>query len=307
MDGLRTTDDDSLMLLYLNGRFLNQLDAALDPLDRGVLLGDGVFETIRCEEGQLLFHVAHFARLTRSARLLKIPFSMPPEEMLQICQQVLDANGLGTARLRITLTRGLSTGGPDPHQPQLAPSLIVHAIALDPEPLNQARSEGWRACMSTIPVNHRSPLAQIKSTSYAENLLVREETRCAGMDEAIRLNTDGNLAEAAMANLFLVRGETVLTPPVEDGALPGIIRLKVGLLCGRLGLDYQEQTLTPEGLASADEAFLTNALIELMPLVMVDGEAIGDARPGPITKRLFTEHRRDVDSFLETMRSGGEG
>lgn len=290
-------------ILYLNGRFLEHMDASLDPLDRGVLLGDGLFETVRCEEGQLLFHLAHYARLGRNARRLEIPWNMNAEDLLAICQQVLDANDLKLARLRITLTRGEGSGGPDLVSGG-APTLIVHAQQLDQGPIDEARQRGWSGAVASFPINHRSPLAEVKSTSYQEHLLARHFARRDGFDEALLLNTDGLLAEGAMANLFIVRGNDVVTPPVGDGALPGIMRRKIGLICGRFGYEYGEESLTLEHLENADEAFLTNAIMEVMPLVRVGSTRIGDGQPGPAVQQLFHEHRRDVEMFLHQTRGG---
>lgn len=289
-------------IIYLNGKFVEQLDAALDPLDRGVLLGDGLFETIRCESGQLLFHLAHYARLGRSARLVEIPWNMNSEDLLAICQQVLDANQLEHARLRITLTRGESAASPGQSTRQSAPTLIVHVQPFDQAALDKTRLRGWAASIATFPINHRSPLAQVKSTSYQEHVLARHFATRNGYNEALLLNTDGLLAEGAMSNLFIVRDGKVITPPVEDGALPGVQRLKIGLICSRLGIEYEERSLTAEDLYNAGEAFMTNALIEVMPLVLADKTRIGTGEPGEITERLYREHRRDVDMFLATLR-----
>ncbi len=293
-----------MSVLYLNGKFLDQHEAALDPLDRGVQLGDGIFETVRCEEGQLLFHLAHFARLGRNARLMEIPWNMGPEELLQLCQQCLDANSLKLARLRVTLTRGELGTSPEIGSGSTAPTLIISAQPLNQAALDEARILGWRARLVHFPLNHRSPLAEVKSTSYQERLLARLAAKRDGFDEGLMLNTDGLLAEGAMSNLFIVRGGAVSTPPVEDGALPGILRLRLGLLCARLSIPYVEESLTLEDLHRADEAFLTNAVMEVMPLVTVGERRIGDGRPGPFSERLYNENRRDVRMFLDMMRTG---
>lgn len=291
-------------ILYFNGSFLEQSDAALDPLDRGVTLGDGIFETIRCEEGQLFFHVAHLARLARGARLLEIPWNMTSEEFLAICHQVLDANGLETARLRVTLTRGEPSNSPEIGAPQTAPTLIINAQMIDQSALDAARSRGWTAHLVDFPLNHRSPIAQIKTTSYQEHLLARQQARRRGADEGILFNTDGNLAEGAMSNLFLVRKGVVYTPPITDGALPGIVRLKLGMICAREGIPHEERTLPRQDLEAADEIFFTNSIIEVMPVVRLGDRAIRNGKPGEITRRLYDLHRRDVSEYLGMMRQG---
>jgi branched-subunit amino acid aminotransferase/4-amino-4-deoxychorismate lyase len=293
-----------MSIIYLNGRFVDQMDAGLDPLDRGVLLGDGVFETIRCEEGQLLFHVAHLARLARNARLVEIPWNQNPEHLLEICHQALDANGLKRGRLRITLTRGELAGSPEIRDAMTAPTLIVSTAPIDQEAIDAVRKRGWQATVVTFPINHRSPLAQVKSTSYQERLLARRQATRNGYDEGLMLNTDGLLAEGVMTNLFLVKGNRLVTPPVEDGALPGVVRLKVGLIASRIGMEYVEESITVQDLMEADEAFMTNAVLEIIPLVKVDGRPIAAGTPGEKTARLYSEHRRDVEMFLHTMRHG---
>jgi len=207
-----------MTILYLNGKFVEHQDAALDPLDRGVLLGDGVFETIRCEEGQLLFHSAHFARLGRNARIMEIPWNMHSEELLQVCQQCLDANGLEAGRLRITVTRGELGSSPEINVGATAPTVIVSAHHTNQTVIEESRARGWSARVVHFPLNHRSPLAEVKSTSYQERLLARMVAKRDGFDEGIMLNTDGLVAEGAMTNLFIVRDGGVVTPPVEDGA-----------------------------------------------------------------------------------------
>lgn len=291
-------------IIYFNGKFLEQADAALDPLDRGVTLGDGLFETIRCEEGQLFFHVAHLARLARGARLLEIPWNLTSEEFLAICHQVLDANSLKTARLRVTLTRGEPSNSPEIGAPQTAPTLIINAQAVDQSALDAARDRGWTAHLVDFPRNHRSPLAQIKTTSYQECLLARQQARRKGADEGILLNTDGHLAEGAMSNIFVVRGENVYTPPVADGALPGIVRLKVGLICARHGINHEEKSLTNDDLRTANEVFMTNSIIEIMPVVRLGDEVIGSGKPGGMTRNIHKYHRQDVEEYLGMMRTG---
>lgn len=293
-----------MTILYLNGKFVEHQDAALDPLDRGVLLGDGVFETIRCEEGQLLFHSAHFARLGRNARIMEIPWNMHSEELLQVCQQCLDANGLEAGRLRITVTRGELGSSPEINVGATAPTVIVSAHHTNQTVIEESRARGWSARVVHFPLNHRSPLAEVKSTSYQERLLARMVAKRDGFDEGIMLNTDGLVAEGAMTNLFIVRDGGVVTPPVEDGALPGIMRLRLGMICGRMGMTYAEESLTTEDFLTAEEAFLTNAIIEVMPLVRMNEHRIGEGEPGRIVRRLQAENRADVEAFLAGLRKG---
>ncbi|MCB2156597.1 aminotransferase class IV [bacterium] len=287
-------------IICLNGEFIELEEAHISPTDAGFMHGHGVFETMRAEEGILLHAADHFARLARGARVLEIPFHFAPEELLALCQQVLDANGLEEARLRLTLTAGPLRGQPIASR-EGEPTLAITATALD-DSLDDTRDRGWRAVTVPIPRNHRSPLATIKSTNYLDSILAKRMARQAGFDEAILLNTAGLLAEGSMTNLFVVRGERVLTPPISDGALPGIQRSRIAGLAGACGFDFAEESLTADALVSADEAFLTNAVIEIMPLVAIGQHEINDGQPGEATEALYTAHRYDIEGLLDQSR-----
>ena len=155
----------------------------------------------------------------------------------------------------------------------------------------ELRERGMAAVVSGVRRNETSPLARVKSLNYLDNLLAREEARRSGAGEALLLNTRGFIAEGAASNVFLVRDGTLLTPGVEAGALPGITRQVVMELAGEEGLAVEEANVTLPDLFGAGEAFLTNSVMEVMPLVSVDGRPVGPGRPGPLTERLARRYR----------------
>jgi branched-subunit amino acid aminotransferase/4-amino-4-deoxychorismate lyase len=166
------------------------------------------------------------------------------------------------------------------------PSLVVDAQPFAGYPA-ELYLRGLRAVTSRIPRNERSPLARIKALSYLDNVLARREAEASGVDEALMLNTAGHLACASAANLFLLRGETLLTPDPESGVLPGTVRgLVLARLASQMGLTAVERPVRPEELAAADEAFLTSALLGVMPLTEVDGLPVGTGDPGPVSSGL---------------------
>lgn len=283
-------------VVCLNGEFRTLEQATLPATDAGFLLGEGVFETIRAEQGHLLFFAEHVARLTRGLRVLGIPHAPDAEALRAQCEQVLDANGLEEARVRLTITRGPIRGLPiAPTEGE--PTVMIAASALDPAQEKQ-RATGWRIVPASFPKNHRSPLASIKATSYAEPLLARRQARTLGFDEALMLNTDGAVAEASMANVFVVSGGHVLTPPVGDGALPGIARAQMIQTAARHGQTVIEQSLRLEDVLNAEEVFLTNAIVLAMPVVLVGERTIGNGRPGPITEALARHLRHEIERRL---------
>jgi branched-chain amino acid aminotransferase len=257
-------------MIYLDGELVAPERARIDPRDRGLLLGDGLFETMRARAGRVSLVERHLARLRHGAATLGIPVPLDDDGIARALAEVLQANRLDDAALRLTLTRGPGPRGlAPPADPR--PTLMI-ASAPPPPPKPPARAR-----IVSIRRNEHSPLAGIKSLGHLDNVLAERE---AGEDEALLLNSRGRLCEAAAANLFLVVGGVAHTPPVADGALPGVIR-SVLLEPGAV-----ETTLLPADLAVASEAFLTNSLIGVRPLIEVDGRRIGDGQPGPLTRTL---------------------
>lgn len=285
------------MIIYLNGRFTRRDEAGIDPLERGVILGEGVFETMRAESGQLLHADRHHVRMAHGARTLGLAWTMTAPTFRDVCQQVIDANKHSEARVRATLLAPAQEGSP--------PTLIIFAVALPgPEILAQLSTKPSKLRVASTPTNHRSPLAGIKSTSYLAHLLARREAVEHGADEALLLNTDGAVAECAMANIFIVRKDgAIATPRMEDGALPGIMRSEVLRIAGVLGISALEATITRDDLSRAAEVFTTNAIQQIHPVSVIEG-IWGGAPFGPVTNRLFEAYRASVTNHLEAIRRG---
>lgn len=264
-------------MLWLNGRLLPAADARIDPSDRGLLLGDGLFETMRATGGHVPLLARHWARLREGAALLGLP--CPPEETVaRAVGELLPAGGLTDAAIRLTLTRGPAPRGlPPPDEP--SPTLLFAAFPLPP------RAGPVRAVIAAATRrNERSPLCRVKALGYLDQLLALREARDRGADDALLLNTRDRLACATAANLFLVRGRELLTPPLGEGALPGVTRALALEFAPALGLEPRELPLGPAALGGADEAFLTSSLRLVTPLAAAEGRAF--AGPGPATQRI---------------------
>jgi branched-subunit amino acid aminotransferase/4-amino-4-deoxychorismate lyase len=261
-------------------------EAALDPRDRGFTLGDGLFETMRVRDGRLLRIDLHLARLQAGAGRIGLSRVPDNETLCGAIRATLEANGLSDAAVRLTVSRGVPAHRGLSLNPEPAPSLVVHAQPFAGYPA-ELYFRGMRAATSRIPRNERSPLASIKALSYLDNVLARREAETHGVNEALMLNTAGHLACASAANLFLARGETLLTPDPESGVLPGTVRgLVLAELAPQMGLTVVERPVRTEELVKADEAFLTSALLGVMPLTEVDGLSVGTGEPGPISSGL---------------------
>jgi branched-subunit amino acid aminotransferase/4-amino-4-deoxychorismate lyase len=292
------------LIIYLNGRFTRRDEAGIDPLERGVLLGEGVFETMRAESGQLLHADRHHARMSQGAQRLGLAWTMTAPIFRDVCQQVIDANALSEARVRATLLAPAQDGTPGSGETGAPPTLMIFALPLAAPEVLARLATPWKLHVASFPANHRSPLAGIKSTSYLPHLLARREAVANSADEALLLNTDGAVAECAMANIFVVRTDgTILTPRVEDGALPGIMRGEILRIAAELGIPSLEAAISRDDLPRAAEVFATNVIQQIVPVSSIEGTWNGGA-PGPVTSRLFAAYRASVATHLEAIRLG---
>jgi len=267
--------------VYLDGELVAAESAALPASDRGLLYGYGLFETMRAYGGRVFRLAQHYRRLQVGADVLAIPVSLTLAALAEAAGATLARNGLAGARLRLTVTAGPDGG---------RPSLLLTAREVTEYP-PELRRRGLAAVVSAVRRNETSPLAGVKSLNCLDNVLAREDAHRRGFGEAILLNTRGFIAEGAASNVFLVRDGKLLTPGIEAGALPGITRRAVLELAAEERLVAEEADLSPGDLAAADEAFLTGSVMEVMPLVGVDGEPVGTGRPGPLTQRLAEGYR----------------
>lgn len=269
------------MKCWLNGVLCPIEEARIDPQDRGFLLGDGVFETLLATDGGVLHGGRHLTRLFAAARMLDIPTPFAKLEIIAAMQRLLHENQLreGRAVLRLTLTRGMGARGLAP-PPQARPTLLLTSIGAPPPP------QQMRAVISSHVRNEKSISSRIKSLNYLDNIMARREAVQAGADEALMCNSQGNIAAASSANIFIVTGGVLCTPAVADGALPGIMRALILDAAQQRNLTLREGPITRAELASAQEAFLTNAVIGVCPLLEIDGIPVGAGAIGPITKIL---------------------
>lgn len=264
------------MKVLLNGKLVDGERATVPAGDRGFTLGDGVFETIKALAGRPLRLDAHWARLAEGARLLRLPLPLDLDRLRADIDRLLAANGLADAALRLTVSRGPGQRG------LLPPNPCTPTVLLTAGPLPPALGPARVVVAASVRRNRHSPLARCKALSYLDNVLARLEAEERGADDALLLNTEGRVAESTIANLFAVLADgTLATPPVAEGALPGVRR---GELVATLGA--VERPLAVDEVMGAREAFLTNALA-VRPLVAVDGTPIGDGHPGPLTARLL--------------------
>jgi branched-chain amino acid aminotransferase len=271
-------------VVYLNGRFVTAGRAAISPLDRGFLYGDGLFETMRAYQGRVFRLHAHLQRMAASAAVLRLPHTLDVEAIGGIAQELLRRNGLSDGALRLTITRGPGDGVDLP--PQAEPTILMTARRL-------ARDSGLDSPADVLALPNSAPvpaLARHKTLCYLPYVLARAQAKAAGADDALLLNAEGVVTEASTSNVFIVRGDHLATPRLECGLLPGITRGIVLDLAREAGLAPEEADLKLEDLRSTGECFLTNSVAEITPVRRLDGAVIGEGKFS-VAKRLHAAYR----------------
>ncbi len=289
-------------IVYINGQLVPRSGAKLSPFDHGFLYGYGLFETMRAYSGHIFRLDRHLARLRLSAQSLGLIHSIlnvvEGKQSLEVaCLVTLEANKLKDARLRLTVSAGEGNMMPDPCTCSHPTVLITARSLVAPPP--QKYESGFAAILSSLRRNTQSPLSRLKSTCYMENILARTEARAARCDEAILLNELGYLAEGSTTNIFLVHSGELITPSLGSGVLAGITREAVLEIAGSANIGTLERQVEPKELLEADEAFLTNSILERMPWTWLAGKPIGTGKPGQLTRELLAAYRELVNETLQ--------
>jgi branched-chain amino acid aminotransferase len=277
------------MWIYLNNKFVTDKEAAVSVFDHGFLYGDGDYETIRSYGPRIFMPNEHLSRLFRSAAEIGLTIPIPVKKWEDILHEAMIRNDVGTglqdAYLRITVSRGAGDIGLDPALCS-SPTVVVMAKPLVP-PASHLYEMGVNVIVASTRRNLPSALSpQIKTTNFLNNIQAKREAIAAGAFDSILLNWEQHLTECTISNLFFVTDNTLRTPALECGLFEGITRMIVIRLAGELHVHVEEGSYTVDQLYRADECFLTNTSMEIMPVTSVDRRPVGDGKPGPLTLKL---------------------
>ena len=277
------------MKIYIDGKYYDKNSAKISVFDHGLLYGDGVFEGIRAYHGRVFKLKEHIERLYCSAKaiLLEIPISRAA--MTRAVVETCRKNKLRDCYIRLVVTRGVGSLGLNPNRCE-RPSIIIIAGTIQLYPPSLYKKGMEIVTVATTRNLHNAVNPAIKSLNYLNNILAKIEANNAGVEEAIMLNADGYVAECTGDNIFIVKGDRLMTPPLSAGALYGITRGAVMEIAEARGLKVSEPNLTRYDLFIADECFLTGTGAELIPVTKIDGRVIGKGKPGPVTKQLVDEY-----------------
>lgn len=272
--------------VYIDGKWYPKSEAKISVFDHGLLYGDGVFEGIRAYNCLVFKLREHLDRLYESAHTIMLKISFDHKKMTEVIVQTLKRNHLRDAYIRVVVTRGTGDLGLDPQKCK-KPTIIVitDKIVLYPDRLYKHGLE-----IITVPTVRNHPEAvnpALKSLNYLNNILAKIEATHSGYVEALLLNHQGYVAECTGDNIFMVKNDTLMTPPTYAGVLRGITRAAILDLARHKKIEVEEKILTRHDLFNANEVFLTGTAAEVIPVVKIDGRTIGNGEPGKITQSLM--------------------
>ena len=262
------------MVVFLNGQFVEEPHAVVPVSDRGFMYGDGLFETMRVCNGRTFRMAQHLERMVRGADFLKIKLPFAPKRLQEFAGTLVEQNNMPDAVLRVTVTRGsgergYSIKGAD------KPTMLM---TLHPAPpLDPGLPAQWSVITSTLRIPASDALSSFKTTSKLLNVMARSEAEAAGADEALLINTNGEVAECAGSNLFWVYHDKVCTVPTGRGVLPGITRAVVLEICQVLGLPTNKRVLKTEALRNSEAIFLTQSALGIVAVRTFNGEQVGQS------------------------------
>ncbi len=274
------------MKIYINGKFYTKENANVSVFDHGFLYGDGAFEGIRAYD-RLVFRLdEHIARLYETCHTLMIKIPLSKKEMEKAIVETLKENKINDGYIRAIVTRGVGDLGLDPRKCYGTPTIIIitDKITLYPAELYKKGMD-----IITVPTVKNHPEAlnpQLKSLNYLNNILAKIEANNAGYNEAIMMDGSGYVGECTGDNIIIIKDGKLSTPP--HGRLKGITLAAVMDLATKFKIPAEERLFTRHEVYNADECFLTGTAAEIIPIVKVDGRAIGDGKPGVITNKLIT-------------------
>lgn len=269
--------------VYLNGQYVNAAAAAISVFDSGFLYGEGLFETFRSYNGKVFGLREHLDRMRKSAGFFNIPFNLSETKLAEIIRRLSEMNSEYNCVFRLVLTRG--RGIMWKGQKQMPPTIAVLTRELHTD-MDYLRQTGVKLIVSSTLRDSSNPLFRHKTLSYMQNVIARSTALKEKAFDAVFLDSRKRVLEGAISNLFIIKNNAVLTPPLSLNVLPGITRNCVLQIAKMLKLDAAEKEITINDLIGADEAFLTNSVVGIMPIKQAGNRKIRGKVPGKLTYLL---------------------
>lgn len=284
--------------IYLNGSIVPRSEARISVFDQAFLYGYGLYETMRAYHGKIFLLERHIKRMLGAAGIIGLGEKLGGIDLSKACIDTLAANGLQEARIRLTVSNGDSDKAPWVDAGG-APNVVVTARPYTPFTAEKY-SEGFKNGIASVRRCRQSIVATMKSVNTLASVMARMEAAASGLDEALLLNDDRFIAEGGGCNVFFVYSTTLFTPPLDSGILPGVTREAVMEMAAAMGIHVKEVDIKFGALKRFHEVFVTNAMIEVMPVTAIREESgrmvtIGTGKPGKVTLQLMQAYREKVE------------
>ena len=286
------------MKVLWNEEIVDESEVKIDIEDRGYQFGDGIYEVIRIYDGYMYMEKEHLDRLWVSAEKIRMTLPFTREELSQRLHRLAQEVGLENARVYFQVTRG--TAKPRLHDfPN--PKEVQPVLMADIQPASRPSAKQNIGIRAGFVEDKRWLRCDIKSISLLGNIMALDEAQQKGYDEAV-LVRDGIVTEASASNLWMVKDEVLYTHPDGNLVLPGIAKIKIRELVKALGIELKEEAFTEKELLAADECFKTSSVAEIMPIIEIDNQTIGDGTPGEVTKKLLNAYIESVNLAVQAHR-----
>lgn len=296
-------------IVWLNGAFIDDVEANVSVRDSGLLHAAGVFTTMRASAGKVFRLEAHLKRLRASCEALFVPLLPTDDVLRETVGELLGRNDLADARLRLTVTRGMAEQDPI-HGLRLTPTTLITAGPLEPYPAEYYAKGMTVILLDEQKLNPYDVQAGHKTLNYLSRLAALRSANQRGAGEALWFNVHNYLQSGSISNVFLVKDRTLITPPTnvelresdvaqataypKSDVLSGITRAAVMELAVAANIGVKLASVTVNELLEADELFLTNSMMRVMPVCRIERKPIGDEKPGPITRRMMAALDEEV-------------
>lgn len=287
--------------VYLNNKLVSESKAKVSVFDHGFLYGDGIYETLRVYNRVVFKIDEHIERLFRSASMISLKIAQSADEIKRAVYKTIRANRQNNAYIRISISRGTGPIGLDPELcPK--PTFVIISRPFKEYP-KEYYEKGVKIAIVNVRRNFKGALnPQIKSLNFLNNILAKIESKNKGAYEAIMLNYRGHIAEGTITNIFFVKNDVLCTPSLDVGILDGITRRIILDLAKGLKIKTKEGKFTRQYLYNAQEVFISNTTMELMPVTEIDNIKIG-TKAGKITRMLSLAYKKKVSEYLKNKKT----
>lgn len=267
--------------VFLNGQFVPMSEAKISPMDRGFLFGDGIYEVVPSYDGKLVGFALHIERMQGGLAAIGLSLDMSTQDWRGIAEALITKNGGGNLAIYLHVSRGADTKRFHAYPSDVSPTIFAFAFSIPEAPV--ANKLSAKALCVTSSEDLRWKRCQIKSTSLLGNVMHFQQGQDAGVNETILFNKQDELTEASACNVFIVKNEVVVTPPLDNQLLAGITRHMLLAILRKDGvLKVEERVVSKAEVLAADEIWLTSSSKEIAPVIELDGQSVGKGQVGDI-------------------------